>query len=133
MAFFPLLNNDKPSLLLQLSKKVNTQDKKGIHIIEINQLAEAEKQAKALIKAHEEEHFDLLVWIVPALKESKTLSKALSVLDQSGAPVSIIFYPPLLEFILYQEQQIKTERLFLFPFEKLAWSSLKEIKIIVPF
>ena len=128
MAFFPLLNNDKPSLLLQLSKKVNTQDKKGIHIIEINQLAEAEKQAKALIKAHEEEHFDLLVWIVPALKESKTLSKALSVLDQSGAPVSIIFYPPLLEFILYQEQQIKTERLFLFPFEKLAWSSLKEIE-----
>lgn len=128
MAFFPLLNKDQTSLLLQLSKNVNPQDRKGVHLVEINQLTQAHKQAEALLAAHKEKNFELLVWIAPALPNSEPLSKAISVLEKSGAPVSMIFYPPLLEFLLFHEQSIKTERLFTFPFEKLAWSSLKEVE-----
>ena len=100
MAFFPLLNKDQTSLLLQLSKNVNPQDRKGVHLVEINQLTQAHKQAEALLAAHKEKNFELLVWIAPALPNSEPLSKAISVLEKSGAPVSMIFYPPLLEFSL---------------------------------
>ena len=127
MAFFPLLDPTKPSLLSQLAEGLKDSRKRGIHLLEINQLSKAPEQAEVLVEASKQKDLELLVWIVPALQNNDALFEAETVLEKSGAAFAILYYPPLLEFLALHERTIKTERTFAFPFQKLNWSSLKSI------
>ena len=128
MPIFPLLDQTETSLLSQLAESLIDQDKKGIHLLEINNLSKAPEQAKSFVSACKKNNLELLVWIAPAMQNNNAISQAETILVKSGVAVAMLYYPPLLEFLSLHEQSIKTERTFAFPFEKLIWSSLKTIE-----
>ena len=128
MPIFPLLDQTETSLLSQLAESLIDQDKKGIHLLEINNLSKAPEQAKSFVSACKKNNLELLVWIAPAMQNNNAISQAETILVKSGLAVAMLYYPPLLEFLSLHEQSIKTERTFAFPFEKLIWSSLKTIE-----
>ena len=128
MPFFPLIDQTNTSLLTQLAENLKDNDKKGIHLLEINQLSKAPEQAKAFLNSCKKNNLELLVWIVPTMQNNNALFQAETILEKSDVAVAILYYPPLLEFLFLHEKSIKTERMFAFPFEKLKWSSLKAIE-----
>ena len=128
MAFFPFQDQTETSLLNQLAENLKGNDKKGVHLLEIKHLSEAPEQAKTFVNACKNNNLELLVWIAPALQNNEAISQAETILEKSDVAVAKLYYPPLIEFLSFHEQSIKTERMFAFPFEKLNWSSLKAIE-----
>ena len=128
MPFFPLLDQTETSLLSQLANSLKGHDKKGIHLLEINRLSNAPEQAEAFVNACKKNNLKFLVWISPSIQNNNFINKAEAILEKSGLSVTILYYPPLLEFLYLHEQSIKTERKFAFSFDKFKWS-LAEAKI----
>ena len=128
MPFFPLLDQTETSLLSQLANSLKGHDKKGIHLLEINRLSNAPEQAEAFVNACKKNNLKFLVWISPSIQNNNFINKAEAILEKSGLSVTILYYPPLLEFLYLHEQSIKTERKFAFSFDKFKWSSLKAIE-----
>lgn len=124
MNSFTLLNHNSSSLLDQLAKKAPLQKNKGIHMLLPSEVSQSIDILEDFIRSCEQNDLQHLVWIVPAIKNNNTLKKTEARLKGMAEFVSIIYYPPLLEFLYLHEEQIKEMRVFEFPFEKMGWSDL---------